>query len=106
MGIKGPSHKVTKTKRWQALRIQALRRDDFQCLQCGARGRLEVDHIEPVRENPDKSFTLDNLQTLCPSCHSQKTREEMDLPPVDKNRKDWRELLARSPFVLLLLLWF
>ncbi len=43
MGMKHPrySRAVLKTRRWQALRHKALRRDRFQCVSCGARGRME-----------------------------------------------------------------
>ena len=37
------SAKVTRSKRWKALRLEALRRDGWRCAQCGARGRLEVE---------------------------------------------------------------
>ncbi|MEL7488893.1 MAG: HNH endonuclease signature motif containing protein [Pseudomonadota bacterium] len=70
--------------------MAALRRDGFQCVQCGARGRLEVDHIKPVRTHPELSFDLDNLQTLCPSCHTRKTRIECGHPPPSPERVAWR----------------
>ena len=54
--------------------VAAKRRDGLRCVQCGARGRLEVDHVQPVRSHPELAFDLDNLQTLCASCHSRKTR--------------------------------
>lgn len=82
-------------KRWPALRLQALRRDSFQCVKCGNRGRLEVDHIEAVRNRPDLAFSLDNLQTLCGSCHNSKTRLERGLPPADPERRKWRALLRK-----------
>ncbi|MEM1396049.1 MAG: HNH endonuclease [Pseudomonadota bacterium] len=92
MGMKWKrySNAVTRTKRWKALRLEALRRDGFQCVQCGARGRLEVDHIKPVRTHPELSFVPDNLQTLCPSCHTRKTRIECGHKPPHPERLKWR----------------
>jgi len=84
---------VIKSKRWKALRLEALRRDGFKCCWCGARGRLEVDHIHPVRTHPDLAYDLTNLQSLCPTCHGGKTRTEIGLPPPDPERKAWRDLL-------------
>ncbi|MCJ8335031.1 MAG: hypothetical protein MJH10_12375 [Epibacterium sp.] len=52
------SRKVTRGPRWKALRMQALERDGRQCVECGARRRLEVDHIEPVRERTDLADSL------------------------------------------------
>jgi 5-methylcytosine-specific restriction protein A len=67
MGVRWKRHSawVTKSKRWPALRQQALRRDGFKCVKCGAAGRLEVDHIQPVRTHPELAFILDNLQCHC-----------------------------------------
>lgn len=89
-----PSRRVQKSKRWPALRLQALRRDDWRCVQCGRRGRLEVDHILPVRDAPELGFALSNLQTLCPSCHGRKTRLEMGFDPLSPARLKWRDAVA------------
>lgn len=56
-------------------RQQALKRDNHQCVQCGSTERLEVDHIKNVASGG--GHNLDNLQTLCKTCHKQKTRGEM-----------------------------
>lgn len=88
---------VYRDRRWPALRLAAKRRDGWQCVQCGARGRLEVDHILPVRDRPDLAFDLDNLQPLCASCHGKKTRREMNLPELSPERLAWRNLLKSQP---------
>lgn len=84
---------VTSSARWPALRLQAKRRDGWRCVSCCARGRLEVDHIKPVRTNPELSFDLSNLQTLCITCHTRKTRLECGHPPLSPSRQQWRDLL-------------
>lgn len=38
----------------------------------------EVDHIVPRLVRPDLVYDWDNLQALCKSCHSRKTRLEED----------------------------
>ena len=43
---------VTRGQRWRALRALVLSRDRHTCQDCGARGRLEVDHNQPVRTHP------------------------------------------------------
>lgn len=88
------SKKVTRGQRWKTLRMAVLERDGFRCRHCGARGRLEVDHVKPVRARPDLAFNPDNCQALCPSCHTRKTRIECGHPPPDENRQDWREAVA------------
>ncbi|WP_425283400.1 HNH endonuclease [Methyloceanibacter marginalis] len=82
---------MTKTKRWKALRLQALRRDRWRC-PCGAPAR-EVDHVLPVRTHPELSYELSNLRSLCSSCHSRKTITEIGLSPLSPERRKWRELL-------------
>nr|WP_279327367.1 HNH endonuclease signature motif containing protein [Chelativorans petroleitrophicus] len=75
------------------MRFQALRRDGWKCVECGARGRLEVDHVKPVRDRPDLAFALDNLQSLCVACHSRKTRLECGLRRDDPARMAWKNIL-------------
>lgn len=85
---------VYRDKRWPAMRLMAKRRDGFACVQCGSKHRLEVDHIEPVRDRPDLSFIIANLQTLCGSCHAKKTRVEVGHPELSPERQKWRDLVA------------
>lgn len=89
-----PSRLATNDRRWPGLRLLALRRDDWRCVQCGARGQLEVDHILPTRDRPDLRFTLDNLQTLCRRCHTRKTRRDIGLPEPDPHRQAWIKQVA------------
>ena len=90
------SAKVTRGPRWKALRMQVLDRDDWQCVQCGERRGLEIDHIEPVRDRPDLAFTLSNLQTLCGRCHARKTRIEIGLGRPDPAREAWKKLVRQT----------
>lgn len=94
---------VYRDARWPVLRLAAKRRDGWKCVQCGARYRLEVDHIKPVRDAPEKAFDLDNLQTLCGRCHGKKTRVESGHPELSPERQKWRDLLQnmqRKPIEL------
>ena len=70
--------------------MEILERDRFRCCSCGCGGRLEVDHIEPVRTHPELSYDPGNLQALCPSCHTKKTRIECGHPPP-RNCQQWQE---------------
>lgn len=84
------SQAVTSSARWKVLRAAVLERDGFQCVTCGARGRLEIDHREPVRLRPDLAFDPGNLQALCGPCHSRKTRLEVGHKPTPEDRQKWR----------------
>jgi DEAD/DEAH box helicase domain-containing protein len=64
---------------WQTQRRLALERDSARCRTCGATGEvLHVHHIRPFREygyirgrndQYQQANQLENLITLCPSCH-------------------------------------
>jgi 5-methylcytosine-specific restriction endonuclease McrA len=82
---------ITRSRGWPALRVAALRRDGFKCRACGSGGRLEIDHVEPVRTHPELAFDLANLQALCVACHSRKTRIECGFSPPSPDRLAWRE---------------
>lgn len=91
------SRPVLVTKRWQALRHEILERDGWACVDCGTRtGRLEVDHVKPVKHRPDLAFDRGNLATRCSSCHARKTRIEVGWPPIFDNpdRKAWGKAVA------------
>jgi len=80
---------------WKEQRLQVLERDQYRCRTCGAEARssqgLHVHHIRPFREygyirGKNEAYlqanVLDNLVTLCPSCHrraeaSQQTRSAL-----------------------------
>ena len=75
--------KPLKTTQWQALRTFVATRANFRCESCftstGMHG--EADHIQPrAQEEVHGLHVYDhtNLQWLCPSCHSAKTRREQD----------------------------
>jgi 5-methylcytosine-specific restriction enzyme A len=92
------SKRVTATRRWQVLRHQILERDGWACT-CGCgqtRGRLEIDHIKPVRTHPELAFDPANLQTLAASCHTRKTRLECGHPPPVQSpaRDAWAQAVA------------
>jgi DEAD/DEAH box helicase domain-containing protein len=69
---------------WQQQRERALARDGYQCRTCGSEARpgkgLHVHHIRPFRDygyiaGNNEAYRLaneiENLVTLCPSCHRQ-----------------------------------
>lgn len=66
------------TKRMELLRkspeykkfVQAvLKRDWYKCLVCPSKKELEVHHIYPRRDFPERIFDIDNGITLCKKCH-------------------------------------
>ncbi|MEK4993289.1 HNH endonuclease [Paenibacillus sp. FSL H7-0918] len=60
---------------WERAREQALIRDNHLCQHCIKRKRLTpadmVHHIKPLSEYPDLALVLENLLSLCNSCHNK-----------------------------------
>ena len=52
------------------MRSQIWRRDGGQCVKCGSKENLQLDHIIPVRKGG--ATTVNNLQLLCRSCNLAK----------------------------------
>lgn len=63
---------------WSKLRKRILQRDKYLCVSCSAQGRIteatDVDHIVcKAHGGTDDEL---NLQSLCSSCHKEKTQKE------------------------------
>ena len=87
-------HARLNSHRWARVRRAVFERDGWRCVMCGRAGRLEADHINPMEREPGQDpYDVNGLQTLCRSCHIEKTAAE--------NRREgtpaelaWRELVA------------
>ena len=67
---------------WRRLRMEVLKRDGYQCCQCGATAEesgfpLEIHHIIPPQGNKKLFYNIDNCVTLCKCCHSRITQQEI-----------------------------
>ena len=68
------------TKHWKTLRRQALTRDAYQCQHSGCGAHLQagrdhprsavVHHLKPHKGDLELFFDLNNLQSVCWTCHS------------------------------------
>ena len=54
---------------WKTLRQEALQRDGGECVQCGGRDNLQVNHLR--YKNPWEACVLDDVETLCRQCHRE-----------------------------------
>lgn len=70
---KHDQYQFYRSKQWQDLRRQALDRDHYVCRYCGRPDSNTVDHTIPIEVAPDRMADLDNLATICRSCHYRKT---------------------------------
>ena len=90
--IVGPDHHqweggpIDYGQSWWSVRRAARERDDYKCQHCG-RDKLElgrnpdVHHLTPVREfeQPENAHTLDNVITLCRSCHRRAEEGKIEI---------------------------
>ena len=82
-------------KRWAAVRRKVLDRDGWRCVRCAGYGRLEVDHVRPIKGGGDHGidpYDETNLQTLCRACHIEKTALE-NRREQSPAAKEWRGLV-------------
>jgi len=69
------SHPLYHTAVWQRVREAVLTRDNYLCQRCLKRRRLQpantVHHIKPLDKYPELALVMDNLISLCSTCHNQ-----------------------------------
>lgn len=69
-----------QSKEWVELRGRVIRRDGGACQLrlrgcLGSRGRMFVDHVIEIQDGGERLDPA-NCQTVCSSCHVQKTNRE------------------------------
>ena len=67
---------------WRHLRMEVLKRDNYQCRQCGATKEesgypLEIHHVIASKGNRELFFDVNNCVTLCKICHARITQMEI-----------------------------
>jgi 5-methylcytosine-specific restriction endonuclease McrA len=83
------SYKSKERQRVYVRKWNAKRRADWfrdkECVRCGSRKNLELDHIDPARKISHCVWTWSQLrrlvelakcQVLCGTCHKKKTDED------------------------------
>lgn len=71
------SDKFYRSPAWRRKRLEALKRDGYECVWCREAGklttrRLEVDHVKEYDKHPELALELSNLRTLCHDCHNNR----------------------------------
>ncbi len=78
--IKREQQSFYRSKQWQSLRHEVLTKQHYLCQYCLANKRVTsaniVDHIVPIVFDPKHKDDIDNLATICVSCHYLKTKWE------------------------------
>ncbi len=66
-----------------------------KCVRCGATEDLECDHIIPV--NAGGAHSSENLQTLCSTCHAEKTTKEKSPCRPNAYKPRWTQVTSIEP---------
>ena len=70
--------RLYRSGKWKDVVKAAFERDEFRCQRCGApkagRGSLHTHHIRPFATDIEGRFDVNNLVTLCRSCHAAEHR--------------------------------
>ena len=83
-------HKAKKAKADKAYRDKiyfsgnkaiALERDGYKCTRCGATDNLAMHHKDGSGQTDNPNNDLDNLETLCDSCHTLHHNPRFDTTP-------------------------
>ncbi|MDX2063479.1 MAG: HNH endonuclease [Bacteroidia bacterium] len=69
-------------------RANIFRRDGFQCVYCGSKQHLTLDHVVP-RSHAGRD-TWENLVTACQSCNTKKGNRTPEQAEMEMNRKPFR----------------
>ena len=68
-----------KPKNWDKTKKRVLKRDNYQCQQCGeTEGEMHLDHIVPRRLGGSEDDS--NMQILCKRCNLSKGGSFFDSP--------------------------
>lgn len=102
---KEQKRKFYRSRAWEELRLEALKRDNYECQHCKAEGIvtvdsikqegkrketvLNVDHKYPIEDYPKLALVLDNLQTLCINHHNIKEGRTFDKIGKSKKKRIW-----------------
>ena len=66
--------------RFSGNRELVLERDGYKCVECGATEKLAVHHKDRTGQTENRNDDLDNLVTLCSSCHTKQHPKQITKP--------------------------
>ena len=93
---------LRSSRSWKKLRMSIIRKANFICQICERPyGRLEVDHVTPIKElfrsvstdgeKVEAFYSSEGCQVLCRPCHEKKTEKENRKIELSHDEITWRE---------------
>ena len=77
---------AAKVPNWDSIRLVTLNRDGWRCVDCGRAGRLEVHHIQGLKDGG--SNEQENLKSLCIDCHKAAHGKQLE-----RRVKEWADMV-------------
>ena len=66
-----PNTRDFNNPEYKAARLACYKRDNFQCVECGSKDRIQAHHILSWADYPGLRYNINNLVTLCFDCHKK-----------------------------------
>ena len=79
---------VYRTSAWRRARTEALNRDGHLCHTCKAAEDLIVHHVVELAPGVDP-YDVENLQTLCRSCHAKEHNRRRAHARIEAQARSW-----------------
>ena len=70
-GITPINQRIRVSFEYRLWRKSLFERDNYTCVWCGSKERVEADHIKSFSQYPELRFAIDNGRTLCYECHKK-----------------------------------
>lgn len=78
-----------KDPRWQRKRLEIMKRDDFECVDCGSKDKtLNVHHAYYISGRKPWHYPNWSLSTLCWECHKERHQTFEDDPEFNEMTND------------------
>ena len=71
------------------VREKMLKRDGYQCVECGSEENLEAAHYDHSKKNKKKYNDINNGRILCTCCHLQDHIDRAGYNGLSENHNNW-----------------
>ena len=94
------SQSIYNSMAWKKVREAVISRDNDICRLCFDNGRITkkdlIHHIEPVKDNIQQVYNINNLICLCNKCHTKVHKQYEQKNLVNKTKEKLKTLIAQG----------